>query len=527
MSNTNIGQAFPLESLASDIARNSYNYQSILNGLIEWDRSTEDTVTIRLSKDSSPFFQDYVIPSKKAGLSVTNQGVIKSENIAVNGFANSSQINMVLYGGSSVNTPPWEPDQNDLGDSVTFRIKVLNNGNTTWKLYFIPHVEIFDDMTDWDNNVGRELRYGNLVRYSGVLYRLVNNVTIVATQYPNINPAFTLASIGEDDPQPISEFSTFENSSICKYRLKVDVDGFIVKNVGLNPSSSEVDIEINISTKAQELPSLYQKSVDVLSSSNYALWPENKSRVWFNTNPISPTNVALPITRRQPYSASMYFNHADQATSKTVNYVNYDGPDLDQGLCVYLPVEVPVGLGTAIPEDGFTYEFYFRIWPNHTLTNAVTRDHIVNKSHIYVYSSPDMDSIYFDDLDQNEPIAKFSMARMTNFYMFGENVTIPDVPVIYRATFIFSKLKNKWICLDYYQLPDHIFMGPVGFIHPQNPGSLDINNDVIGEINPNAKFIGYETGAFPTFSDIFSNPNLSPYMVNDSNNNEFINRIIS
>ena len=35
MSNINIGNAFPLEKLDSDISRNNYNYQSILNGLIK------------------------------------------------------------------------------------------------------------------------------------------------------------------------------------------------------------------------------------------------------------------------------------------------------------------------------------------------------------------------------------------------------------------------------------------------------------------------------------------------------------
>ncbi len=68
--NSNIGYAFPLEKLGSDIARNNYNYQSILNGLIEWNNTNDDTVLIRLTKDTDPWYEDYEIPSKKNILSV-------------------------------------------------------------------------------------------------------------------------------------------------------------------------------------------------------------------------------------------------------------------------------------------------------------------------------------------------------------------------------------------------------------------------------------------------------------------------
>jgi len=520
--NANIGQAFPLEHLASDIARNNYNYQSILNGLVTWNNTDQEEVVIRISTDVDPFFHDYVIPSKKSICNVNNnEGTIFSEIIDVGSFAESSRINSVLYGGSFVNVPPWTPDPDDLGDLVTFRMTVIDNGGTVWRIYYIPHVET------WVS--GRDYRYGNLVRDpldSNNLYRLVGNITN-STFHPQLDPTFQLASPSEADPQVISNIGTFDGSTICKFRLTTDVDGFILKNEGTSSSNSNVNIIMKISAKHQELPSIYQKTVDVLKTSNFSNWPDNLSPIWSSNNIVFPTNVAIPIKRRQDYSAVMTLDHSDQARCKTVNFVNYDGPDLDQGLCVYLPVEVNTELGIAKPEDGFTYEFYFRIWPTASLTDSVTRDHIVNKSQIYVYSSPNKDSVIFDYLEQNEPIAKFSMARMTNFYMFGENVSIPDKPVIYRATFIFSESQNKWITLDYYQLPDHIFMGPVGFVDPQNPGNIDVNNDVIGEINPNAKFVGYDTAAFPTFVDVFSNPNLTPYRVNENTLDEFSNRIIS
>ena len=36
---SNVKNAFPLENLAGDIARNNFNYQSVLSGLIEWNTS--------------------------------------------------------------------------------------------------------------------------------------------------------------------------------------------------------------------------------------------------------------------------------------------------------------------------------------------------------------------------------------------------------------------------------------------------------------------------------------------------------
>ena len=45
--NTNVGYAFPLEKLGSDLARNDFNYQSILRGLIEWDRTNDDIVNYK------------------------------------------------------------------------------------------------------------------------------------------------------------------------------------------------------------------------------------------------------------------------------------------------------------------------------------------------------------------------------------------------------------------------------------------------------------------------------------------------
>jgi len=196
---------------------------------------------------------------------------------------------------------------------------------------------------------------------------------------------------------------------------------------------------------------------------------------------------------------------------------------LDQGLCVYLPVNVNIADGgVATPEDGFTFDFFFRIWPSTIYTNAVTRDHIVNKSQIYVYSVDNREDIANDTC--SNPIAKFSMARMTNYYLFGENCSVPDSKTCYRATFVYSASKQAWMLMDYYQLPDHLFIGPVGFIDPQNPSNLDVNGVDSGL--PNPVRIGYETAGFPMFQDPFSNSDLSPYRISNDGTT-YIKRILS
>ncbi len=541
-SNSNIGSAFPLENLESDIARNNYNYESILNGLIHWDNTSDDNVVIRLSTSVNPYYIDYIIPSKrfidnKSKEAVINLSVLSGE------FADISNtnaiINELLYGGSSEQLldTSWIPDQYDLGDVVTFKVNVKNNGGTSWGIYYIPHVE------EWTS--GSDYRYGNYVSFpvpsdgNNIHYYIVeDNITnsvvnpvLDTTTFTDINPS------DPSVPAPIAILNknngsniVFSSSTIFTYTLLRDIDGFVFKNEGSIDSSLATDITVKINSKSHVIPSIYQKTVGVFGSSDYFNYPEQLDKFWRNTDlstlPLGPTDGDLDIIHIQSYSARMVFNHSNQEVSKTVNFINYDGPDLDQGLCIYLIVDSSLGAdGSAKPEDGFTFDFYFRIYPDVSLTKAITPDNIVNKAQIYVYNAPNNTSSGFTPTASPEVIAKFSMARMTNFYTFGENISIPDKPVIYRATFIYSAIQDKWITLDYYQLPDHIFMGPVGFIDPQNPGNVDLNNDTIGNINPNAKYIGYETSAFPTFVDPFSNVDLTPYKLDPSEKNDFYNRV--
>jgi len=687
---TNIGAAFPLEKLGSDIARNEFNYQSILNGLIAWDKSTDDTVTIRLTKDTDPYYEDYTIPTKSAVFDLNSLECNVTGSVPKNAFTSNCAINSALYGGGfvfeettfdgsiDVSVPNNEitlddpsgflvndyilfetsgilptplvlteqyiiktkvgseitlsnnngslvdimavgsgtitvvkvdpdpaTDSNDPGDIAIMRITVNDAGNAEWELYYyqlinswvaggiykygslvnrnniaykvltnvsnlltepeVDHAHYEKLIKEWES--GLAVKYGDLISYDNILYRALDAIsnttetplqgvdtasyevyaeaysqgaTYIGGEYvfydgspyiakqsianstvnPNLDPNWELAIIF-----PVSVAATIKESTIVKWYLNVDVSKFILRNVS-NESESTTDIALKLTIKTKEPSSIYQKSVDLLSTSNYSFWPSDQTPIWDVANPItSGSDAGKDISERQDYSAVMVFDHSNAAIAKTVNYINYDGPDLDQGLCIYLPVSVSVGDGScAKPEDGFTYDFFFRLWPNTQLTDVLTRDHIINKSHVYVYSAPSSENV--EDNACGNPIAKFSMARVTNFYVFGENIAIPDKPVCYRATFIYSEIEDAWITLDYYQLPDHIFMGPIGFIDPRNPANLDVNNSIIGDINPNAAHIGYETGAFPLYQDPFSNPDLSPFRISDNSEyDSFKNRL--
>ena len=72
------------------------------------------------------------------------------------------------------------------------------------------------------------------------------------------------------------------------------------------------------------------------------------------------------------------------------NIINDDGPDVDQGLCILLPVTIMDEHNvTHDPADGSMLEFLFNIWPNHKYDGRAVNDLIINKSQIYVYSVPD------------------------------------------------------------------------------------------------------------------------------------------
>ncbi len=693
--NVNPGQAFPLEHLGSDIARNQFNYESILNGLVAWDKTTQDQVTIRLTMATDPWYWDYTIPSKKSLINSSSFDCSVEGSINKDSFSTDCRIVNTLYGGKrQINSASFdantdvnivtdfitfddvsnwnigeqlqlkksnmsdtlptplqegtlykvmdiigndvqlsdlndnlivltavgngiinaiekefnpEPSTTDPGDVATLRMSVTSSGGCNWNVNYIELVN------DW--GAGNDYRWGNLVRYDdggGVrLYRavfdiedanvldtpdtsinwepwvidwVINNaytqgqkVSYLGSIYnvttnianssltPDIDSQFELyasawvsgSAYNEGDyvaynylpyiaeaqilnspsspdvnddwlfavTEPVPSSYEFNTSVLFQWQLTYDIEGFILRCLGpLDVSEEDTKIDFRLSAKNIEPSSIYQRSVESFPTSNYAFWPTDLNKIWEEGVTYGPADTGVSVNNRQDYSAVMVFDHTRQNIAKTVNFINYDGPDLDKGLCVYLPVEVNVGDGgVAYPEDGFTFEFYFRIWPNSQLNGSTTRDHIINKAQIYVYNVLNADNIKDDDC--SSPVAKFSMARTTNFYMFGENVSIADTPVHYRATFIYDATAKKWNTLDYYQLPDHLFVGPVGFIDPQSPSNLDINNDTIGNINPDAQFIGYETAGFPMFQDPFSNSDLTPFNVSDDDIEDFNNRI--
>jgi len=697
-SNVNPGYAFPLETLGSDIARNQFNYESILNGLIAWDNTTEDEVIIRLTIGTDPWYWDYRIPSKKSVINSSSFECAIEDSVQMDNFGVDCRIINTLYGGSReindtifdtsidvnivtdeitfTDITGWSigsqlqlkktdvsdvlplpltedtlyqiasisgnmvvlelPDTTpisitstgtgiiqavkkefnpailttDSGDVATLRLSVESSGGCTW---IVDYIELVNDWT-----TGANYRWGNLVTYDdgggtrlyraifdtdnvintpdsninwepwvvdwilnstytegqkvaylGAIYTILNNI-IIADQTPldditgsyelyaptwvsvpvepysegqyviynylpyiaktQILNSATTPDISDDwflaVTEQVPSSTEFTSSAVYQWQLTYDVGGFILRNIGpLANSEPNTNINFRLSARNIEPASIYQRTVESFPTSNFASWPNDLNKIWDAGLMYGPADTNVLVNNRQNYSAVMVFDHTRPDIAKTVNFVNYDGPDLDKGLCIYLPVEINVGNGgIALPEDGFTFEFYFRIWPTAQLTGSTTRDHIINKAQIYVYNVLNAENVTSDTCAS--PVAKLSMARSTNFYMFGENVSIPDKPVHYRATFIYDATSKRWNTLDYYQLPDHLFVGPVGFIDPQSPANLDINNDTIGNINPNAQVIGYETAGFPMFQDPFSNTDLSPFQASTQEElDNFNNRI--
>jgi hypothetical protein len=299
---------------------------------------------------------------------------------------------------------------------------------------------------------------------------------------------------------PIS--NVFSSSSIIRMKPDNDFMGIVLQNADDAYAEPSVNIGIEGNTKYKMKDSTYMRRVGVFDTANYTMFPYSTADVWMEGR-VCTYDPNVPITKRQAYSASMVFDHSAEDVT-TVNYINYDGPDLDQGLCIYLPVhgKSDDGTGENTPEDGYTFDFFFRIWPNPAYNGQSTSDLIINKAQIYVYSVDDADEAKSGTCTLN-PLAKFSMARLTNFYVYDENIGVPNRPVMYRATFVYSAADKQWKLYDYYQLPDHVFIGPVGFVDPTNKGILD-------DSRPGNEYKGYETAGFPMFADPFEKTSLEP-----------------
>ena len=576
--------AFPIESIGRDIARNNYNYESIFNALMEWNNSEKDYATVRLMKNSAPYFHTWTFPTKKAQAKTASISLVTP--VASNAFDLDGEYGMVA------STDATEEGKDD----VVIRINVANNGGTRWRAFidaFILNSEeeatklkyaiyrkaesdgysvYMVDTPNDDPSAARTspliadyssaMAAGNLLHHfvvnEGSVYAITTNealylddlgtskAILVGTVWKSgqsynkgdlvvtegTNGYHMFVNLAEDntnlsDPNdylgtldsngyssyagedqlwkeivllPIS--NVFSASSIIRMKPDNDFMGIVLQNADTSYAEPNVNIGIEGNTKYKVKDSTYARRVGVYDTANYTMFPYSTADAWMEGR-ICSYDPNIPITQRQGYSASMVFDHSrDDVT--TLNYINYDGPDLDQGLCIYLPVkgESDDGNGENTPEDGYTFDFFFRIWPNPAYNGQTTSDHIINKAQIYVYSTEDADEAKSGTCSLN-PIAKFSMARLTNFYVYDENIGVANRPVMYRASFVYSKDANQWKIADYYQLPDHVFIGPVGFVDPTNKGILD-------DSRPGNEYKGYETAGFPMFADPFEKTSLEP-----------------
>lgn len=592
--------AFPIESIGRDIARNNYNYESIFNALMEWNNSEKDYTTVRLMKNSAPYFHTWTFPTKKAQAKTASISLITP--VAPNAFDLDGEYGMVAA------TDATEEGKDD----VVIRINVVNSGGTSWRAFIDAFV--FDNETEaetlqyaiyrkagdtessyslfivdkpkddtttpetaatttpliseygsttyafkhhfvvnegsvyavtsgngsqplyltdlgtskavyvgsvWES--GKSYNKGDLVvRNIGAegeenYHMFVNlaednaNLSDPADYLGTLSTEYGYSEYSGEDPLwkeivllPIS--NVFSSSSVIRMKPDNDFRGIVLQNANDSYAETNVNIGIEGSTKYKVADSTYARRVKIFDTANYTMFPYSTADVWMEGR-VCTYDPSIPITQRQDYSASMVFDHSDENVS-TVNYINYDGPDLDQGLCIYLPVhgKSENGNGENTPEDGYTFDFFFRIWPNPGYNGQSTNDLIINKAQIYVYSVEDADEAKTGSCTLN-PIAKFSMARLTNFYVYDENIGVPNRPVMYRATFVYAKGEEgedgQWKLFDYYQLPDHVFIGPVGFVDPTNKGIMD-------DSRPGNDYKGYETAGFPMFADPFEKTSLTP-----------------
>jgi len=345
-----------------------------------------------------------------------------------------------------------------------------------------------------DLAVGEQVRHGQAYVYTDgsgnsavYIYRGATKALTSAGPYPNTGITDSLADNPWYGPVALVPVSTVEESTVVRYTPETDLRGFIMRCVTTGYGYGSVYVKANVSYRLP--PAEAHKGLKVFDTANYALWPDSGATVW---------QEGRVYGYEDDYAAKMVFHFSDAAT-KVTNIVNYDGPDLDRGLCIYLPENDNVDGGdTVSPKDGAIIEFMFRIWPNTKLNGRESADLIVNKAQIYVYSLPST-----DNLAGGKVIAKFSMARVTNFYVWAENVAIPNRPVFYKAKFIYSATHGEWKTYDYYQIPDHVFLAPKGFVDP----SLRLYAE-------DGTYTGLETAGFPLMQDPFGGMDLTRIRLN-------------
>ena len=602
----NIRDINPLEHLTADLAKARFNYESILNGLVEWNDSKLTNVTVRLMCDTEPGFVDYTFPTKRS--SEGNGGNVADPYSWENSYSYAQRHPV----SAMISEDPLNNDKIDV------RITVNESAESTWKL--CASVVLYDEKWvaegngDADASVdyipgqfirvyypetacsslrwvsrkigkGESILDGNsrnvverwsldrineyrqsdtmdylFVVYDGKVYRPTGTVNRSVPSaagsgweyYCDVFPedgkldhgkvylydpvsadtdyrygeffvytgedtayAYPPYDLNAEDGQPAerSYNDGWENPSVIllpvtpdfnktnavRWTTTTDIEALLLLRTGEGSVDKVPEIEIKPNVRLIGGTTEDNGGLAVFDTANYAEWPGTTPK-WSPGHNYS-TDVTKGINEKQNYSATMVFDHANP-DCKECNIVNYDGPDLDQGLIIYLPVESVQDGKIVYPKNGRMFEFLFRIWPNPAYNGHETADLVINKAQIYVYSVPSRNA-----LDSHPaPIAKFSMARLTNFYVFSENIAVPNRPVLIKARFVYSGDEKTWKTYDYYQLPDCIFLSPNGFVDPGRPSD---------------ETYGVETAGFPLVQDPFSNYDLSPVLVDDS----FRNRI--
>ena len=626
----NIRDINPLEHLTADLAKARFNYQSMLNGLVEWNNSKLKNVTVRLMCDTEPGFVDYTFPTKRS--SDGNGGNIADPYSWENSYSYTQRYPV----SAMISDDPMNNDKIDIRTTVneaadsTWRLcasvvlydeqstverlvvdestqvlqtsdednstgNILTNDGTDATVDYIPgqFIRIYYPETAYSSLrwVNRKINKGEtildsnshnvvnrwsldrineyrqsdtmdylFVVYDGKVYRPTGTINRSVPSaagsgweyYCDVfsedgklehgkvylyDPDSTdtdykygefFVYTGEDtayayppydliteDGQPVERnyndgwenpsvillpiTPDFNKTNAVRWTTTTDIEALLLLRTGEGSADKVPDIEIKPNVRLIGGTTEDNGGLAIFDTANYAEWPGTTPK-WSPGHNYS-TDVTKGINDKQNYSATMIFDHANP-NCKECNIVNYDGPDLDQGLIIYLPVESMQDDKIVYPKNGRTFEFLFRIWPNPAYNGHETADLIINKAQIYVYSVPNRNALNCHPA----PIAKFSMARLTNVYVFSENIAVPNRPVLIKAKFVYSDEEKTWKTYDYYQLPDCIFLSPNGFVDPSRPSD---------------ETYGVETAGFPLVQDPFSNYDLSPVLVDDS----FRNRI--
>jgi hypothetical protein len=226
----------------------------------------------------------------------------------------------------------------------------------------------------------------------------------------------------------------------------------------------------------------YSRSVGMYPTADYVQWPYNVNSMWSSIPRPIVTDYSVAASEPQVYSASMVFDHT-HSDVKTVNFIRYDGPDLDKGLCVYLPA-MSNGL---YPDDGYLMEFHVSVFPTLGYTESVEQVLVANMSHVYFYSVPNMDC-YTGSM----PVAKVGQARTVGYRVDVGDITVPAKPANWHLKFAFSSHSLRWVLVSIAQLDDHVLC-PGGMIDPAQ-GTLG----------------GYASNNLPTYQDPFGDYAIQP-----------------